>query len=343
MPQIIAPEIPEKQKLLRNFFNVVSVYGAIWIIFHLTSVFFFGFIVGSPLLVGIFLGIGNIWSMIIDVPLGTIQRHVPSKIMLGVANALMIIAAILFLYLIHTSVDEGFKLSGGILDITRNFLTTGFNVTLLLIVGILYGTIKEVYEITTISYLLNHCDPSEYDAVLSKYNISMGIGSVSGIILSIGLLALPQQTNSVELVLLVLIFLIVCVWMFIQSYFDNSAEVFNMNAVKNLHIVDKAKEIEHSTGAYVKTTVTTGDFQRIKGDMNYIIMKPKEITKELDWNDIFQKTKLEYLMLYKLIFGKATLVPVLLWTTGCIFLFGCWDTIVTTFFITYLDEVLENS
>lgn len=343
MTQIIAPEIPEKSRLLKNFFNVVSVYGAIWIIFHLTSVFFFGFIVGSPLLVGIFLGIGNIWSMIIDVPLGTIQRHVPSKIMLGVANALMIVAAILFLYLIRTSVEEGFKLTGNIFDVTKNFLSTGFNITLLLTVGILYGTIKEVYEITTISYLLNHCDPSEYDAVLSKYNISMGIGSVIGIILSIAILAIPQETSSVELVLLVLIFLIVCVWIFIQAYFDNSSEVFNMSAVKNLHIVDKAKEIEHSTGSYVKTTVTTGDFQKIKGDMSYIIMKPKEITKELDWDDIFQKTKLEYRMLYKLIFGKETLIPVLLWTTGCIFLFGCWDTIVTTFFITYLDEVLQNS
>ena len=33
----------------------------------------------------------------------------------------------------------------------------------------------------------------------------------------------------------------------------------------------------------------------------------------------------------------------LLWTTGSIFIFGCWDTIVTTFFITYLDEALKDS
>ncbi len=43
--------------------------------------------------------------MLIDVPLGTIQRHVPSKTMLAVANALMIVAAIIFLYLVRT-VDE---------------------------------------------------------------------------------------------------------------------------------------------------------------------------------------------------------------------------------------------
>lgn len=281
MTQIVTPELPEKAKLLKNFFNVVGVYGAIWIIFHLTSVFFFGFIVGSPLLVGIFLGIGNIWSMVIDVPLGTIQRHVDSKRMLAVANGLMILAAIIFLYLIRTSGDMGFSLSGGIIEITRTFLTTGVNFVLLLVVGILYGTIKEIYDITTISYLLNHCDPSEYDSVLSKNNIAMGVGSVVGILLSIVILSL--RTDSTQLILFVLIFLIVCVGLFIQNYFDNSHEVFNLGAVKNLHIVEKTKNLEQNTASYLKNTVSTMDFQKLKGSMDYIIMKPKELTKELDW------------------------------------------------------------
>lgn len=281
MTQIVTPELPEKAKLLKNFFNVVGVYGAIWIIFHLTSVFFFGFIVGSPLLVGIFLGIGNIWSMVIDVPLGTIQRHVDSKRMLAVANGLMILAAIIFLYLIRTSGDMGFSLSGGIIEITRTFLTTGVNFILLLVVGILYGTIKEIYDITTISYLLNHCDPSEYDSVLSKNNIAMGVGSVVGILLSIVILSL--RTDSTQLILFVLIFLIVCVGLFIQNYFDNSHEVFNLGAVKNLHIVEKTKNLEQNTASYLKNTVSTMDFQKLKGSMDYIIMKPKELTKELDW------------------------------------------------------------
>lgn len=179
MTQIVTPELPEKAKLLKNFYNVVSVYGAIWIIFHLTSVFFFGFIVGSPLLVGIFLGVGNIWSMVIDVPLGTIQRHVASKTMLAIANGFMILAAIIFLYLVRASDGFGFSLSGGIIEITRTFLSTGINFILLMVVGILYGTVKEIYEITTMAYLLNHSDPSEYDSALSKNNIAMGIGSVT--------------------------------------------------------------------------------------------------------------------------------------------------------------------
>lgn len=131
--------------------------------------------------------------------------------------------------------------------------------------------------------------------------------------------------------------------MFIQNYFDNSHEVFNLGAVKNLHLIEKTKNLEHVTESYVKSTVTTGDFQKIKADMSYIIMKPKEITSELNWGEIIEKTKVEFGSIYKLIFEKDTFVPMLLWTTGGIFVFGCWDTIVTTFFISYLDEALKGS
>ncbi len=212
---------------------------------------------------------------------------------------------------------------------------------LLLLAGILYGTVKEVYEITSIAYLLNHSDSSEYDSSLSKYNISMGIGSVFGVLLSI--LVLSLRTDSIQLILFVLIFLIICAWVFIENYFDNAHEVFNINTVKSLNIVEKTKDIEKNTVSYFKNTVSTLDFQKLKGSMDYIIMKPKEITKDIDWNEIVEKTKIEYRMLYKLIFVKTTLVPILLWSTGSIILFGCWDTIVMTFFITFMDESLKDS
>ncbi len=341
MTQIITPLLPEKEKIFQNFYNVVRVYGAIWLIFHLTSVFFFGFIVGSPLLVGIFLGIWNIWSMIIDVPLGTIQRHVPSKTMLKVANALMIIAAVIFLILIESAGEISFRLWWWILEITRTFLATGINFILLLFIGILYGTIKEIYDITTMSYLLNHCDPSEYDTAMSKNNVAMGTGSIVGVLISIGILSL--RTDSIELILFMLIFLVICVWVFIENYFDNSHEVFDLNAVKELHVIEKTKNLEQKTVNYIKNTVTTVDFQRIKWEMNYIIMRPKELSHELDWWEIIEKTKIEFKSIYRLIFEKDTFVPMLLWTTGSIFVFGCWDTIVTTFFITYLDSALRDS
>lgn len=50
--------------------------------------------------------------MVIDVPLGNIQRHIPSKTMLAFANGLMILAAIVFLYLTKVAGDMSFHLDG---------------------------------------------------------------------------------------------------------------------------------------------------------------------------------------------------------------------------------------
>jgi hypothetical protein len=340
MTQIVIADIPEKERLLKNFFNVIRVYGAVWIIFHLISVFFFGFIVGSPLLVGIFLGIWNIWAMLIDVPLGTIQRQASSKTMLSIANGMMLLAAIVFLYLTYSSVDEGFKLSGGILEITKSFFSTGINLILLVSVGILYGTVKEIYDIVTLSYLLNHADPSDFDKVLSKNNIAFGVWSVAGVLISIPLLWF--QSQSVQFILFLLIFLIVLSWIFIQYYFDNSHEVFSVNTVKNLHLVEEVKSLEVTGKTYVKTTMSTLDFEQAKKWIQYLVLKPKQISEQFDWGDIAQKTKTEYRMIYRLVFSKVSFVPILLWTTGSILLFGCWDNVATTFFVKFLDEAMQN-
>lgn len=47
--------------------------------------------------------------------------------------------------------------------------------------------------------------------------------------------------------------------------------------MKNLHIIEKTKTLEKNTVSYVKNTVSTMDFQKLKGGMDYIIMKPKEL------------------------------------------------------------------
>lgn len=55
------------------------------------------------------------------------------------------------------------------------FLDSTTNIILLLMVSILYGTAKELYEVSALSYLLNLFDPSKYAEALSKNNISYGI------------------------------------------------------------------------------------------------------------------------------------------------------------------------
>lgn len=78
----------------------------------------------------------------------------------------------------------------------------------------------------------------------------MGIGSVFGVLLSI--LVLSLRTDSIQLILFVLIFLIICAWVFIENYFDNAHEVFNINTVKSLNIVEKTKDIEKNTVSWLQ-------------------------------------------------------------------------------------------
>lgn len=131
-------------------------------------------------------------------------------------------------------------------------------------------------------------------------------------------------------------------WTFIQYYFDNSHEVFDANTVKNLNIVEEVKTLEQTSKNFVKTSVSTLDFEQAKKGFQYLIMKPKQISHQFDWVDIWHKTTKEYLMIYALVFSKTSFVPILLWTTGSILLFGCWDNVATTFFVKFLDESMQE-
>ena len=190
--------------------------------------------------------------MVIDVPVGIIQRHIPSKTMFITANVIMITILIIFLYLVQTSAGLNIKFNGGAVVATKTFLTTGINAFLLVLVSILYGTYQETYDVTKMAYFLNICDPTEYAQVMSKNNVYEAIGSAVGIVLSIVIMSL--QTTSIELMLFVLIFVLVCVGIYIYVYFDNAVETFQLSAVKNLHIMERAKSLEQSTSQYIKKT-----------------------------------------------------------------------------------------
>ncbi len=59
----------EADLIKRNNLHLVSAcIGFVWMLFHFTVVFFFTLNLGSPLLVGLFLGLGNIVSLLLDIP-----------------------------------------------------------------------------------------------------------------------------------------------------------------------------------------------------------------------------------------------------------------------------------
>lgn len=225
----------QKQEILKkNLFSVVGVYGCIWIMFHLMTVFFLGFIVGSPLLVGLFLGLASIWAMLIDIPLGTIQKYFPSKTLIMSAFVFMLLASCIFLYFIHTDNELSYRPGESMWESMKIFLNSTTNIIFLLTVSILYGTAKETYEVSALGYLLNLIDPSQYAESLSKQNISYGIGAVVGIILSIIILSL--KTQSTQLVVFCVIFFIICAIIYVAMFFDNPENRIDLSEIKNLRI-----------------------------------------------------------------------------------------------------------
>jgi hypothetical protein len=66
------------------------------------------------------------------------------------------------------------------------------------------------------------------------------------------------------MILFLLIFLIALSWIFIQYYFDNSQEVFDLNKVKNLHILEEVKDLEKTSQTYIQKNISTLDFEQAK-------------------------------------------------------------------------------
>lgn len=141
----------------------------VWIVFHFSAVFFFGLKLQSVALVGIFLGIGNLVSFLLDIPIGVLQRYFsPRKLFLSGGFAILI-ASLIFL---KFAFDLPINTSGGIINGVITFLTKDLvNIVLLIVASVLYGFTKEINEVTMLSYVLNNSDPSEYADIISKNNI----------------------------------------------------------------------------------------------------------------------------------------------------------------------------
>jgi hypothetical protein len=143
----------------------------------------------------------------------------------------------------------------------------------------------------------------------------MGIGSVFGVLLSIIILSL--RTDSVQLILFVLIFLIICAWVFIQNYFDNDHEVFNLWTVKNLNIVEKTKNLEQNTVFLFQKYRLYARFpetQRIDG-LHHHEAKRNNKRDRLGRDYAKNQNRIQDALQAHLC-ESTTFVPILLWSTG---------------------------
>lgn len=101
----------------------------------------------------------------------------------------------------------------------------------LLIAAICYGLTKEMNDVSTFGYILSNSKPNEYGVILSRSNITFGVGSLLGL----GLSGIILSMNSV-IALLILGIIIFGLLLFTIKYFDNSVETITMNDIKDFTI-----------------------------------------------------------------------------------------------------------
>gem|GEM_PF-1164322 len=68
MTNFITVESEYNQIKMKNLLNTGVLIGFIWLVFHFTIIFFFGMVLQSVLLVGIFLAVGNAVALLVDIP-----------------------------------------------------------------------------------------------------------------------------------------------------------------------------------------------------------------------------------------------------------------------------------
>ncbi len=316
----------------KNLFYVSASIGFVWMLFHFTVVFFFGLELKSAALVGIFLGIGNVLALALDVPVGILQRYFYAKRLYLFAAVSQLLAALVFLDFIYSSGQSSAASSGGAADLLSGFLSSGFNLLLLVLASLFYGFTKEVNDITTLSYILNNSDPSEYSSILSRNNIFAGAGSLIGLVAS----GVVLGTNPTAAVLVLIAFILLLI-AFIFTYFDNSERTIDFSAVTKLKIIARTVNVE-SMKEYAVGYVSKADFSAIAKSAKFVFLRPMRDKAKFDRKELVADTKKELRSI------RATIVETprhfgMLWAAAVVLAFGFWDTFAISFLVEYLEKL----
>ncbi len=268
-----------------------------------------------------------------DVPVGILQRYfIPKRLYLfGVFSQLA--AGLIFLKFIYASSFFTPSAGVGITTLLGHFLDNFSNIVLLFAAAGMYGFTKEINDITTISYILNNADPSEYSSIMSNNNIFMGIGSLLGLLVSGFVLAL----NPTAAVIILNIFIVILI-AFIFSYFDSGVRTIALSDIQKLKVITKRENLEkikeYAIGYIAKT-----DFATLAQEVKLIFIRPATIKDEkFDVKILIPETKKEFLLIRKTLAS----IPYnfgLLWFVALILIFGFWDTFAAGFMIEYLAKL----
>ncbi|MGE4443494.1 MAG: MFS transporter [Candidatus Altimarinota bacterium] len=339
MSNFVTIETEDNKIKLKNLYNAGIFIGFAWILFHFTIIFFFGMVLESILLVGLFLGIGNFVALLLDIPIGVLQKYIKPKTFLIIGVIFMIIVSAIFVKFVYFyGITE--LLPGGHGGVERTisflgeFLNSSLNIILLLLSACLYGVIKESFDVTIISYIFNNSTPGEYASILSKYNIYNGGGSMIGLLLSGILLAM-----NIKIAIICFIFILVGFLWFIIKYFDNKIETIDFEKIKTIKLDVLKTDLLNKKEEFIGK-INTKNLIELSRQSKVILLKPVEIKKSINFKEIYNSSVEGFQTFYKILFQIPRNL-IILWFLALIMQFGFWDTFVATFLVEFLEKVIS--
>lgn len=321
----------------RNLHITVGFLSFITMLFHFTVVFFFTLELQSIALVGIFLGIGNLFSFFFDIPVGILQYHFRSKTLylMGVLSQLIAMTIFAFFIFQVTDIitDNIAANTGPLQGVFRFLLGSVWNLILMLIAAMCYGFTKEVNDITTISYVMSNATPDQYKSVIANNNLSVGIGSFMGLLLSWFILSFNPK-----FVIFFVVFIIIAIFLVTLYFFDNSKTTLEISQIKNFRI-----NFSKSTLDKAKDTITSVDVAQLKNIIskeNFIFLKPvKKSENPVSFQELKDKTIETMKDVFDTLKYSLNAKLIVFWSCSMVLIFGFWDTFASTFLLKFLDDL----
>lgn len=321
----------------RNFFYMSSLYWFVWLIFHFSIVFFFWIILESTFLVWLFLWIWNFVALLIDIPIWVLQKYFKAKTLFVFACICIIICSLILLkFVIFTnqfSLDSENWILNFVWWIFEFFLNDITNLILLLIVWFLYWIIKEIFDVTSLSYIMNNSDPSEYASLFSKNWIFFWIWALVWLISAWVILSLDHVLAIILLIIFSIIMLI-----YIIYFFDNVDYSITFDTIKDIKFVSPKDQLEVLKN-YTINTLNKDEFYKTIKKTKFIFMKPLKLESKFSLSDILTTTINSFSILTNIIFKQPLSIP-LIWIICIILPFWFRDTFVATFQVEFLEKLI---
>lgn len=322
----------------KNLHLTVWLLSFTWMIFHFTVVFFFILKLESLVLVGIFLWLWNLFSFLLDVPVWILQYYLKSKTLYLIWAISQMIALLIFANFIFEATDF---LAQSVVDnvwvfdsVLNFFLFDVVNILLLIIASFCYGLTKELNDITTISYILNNANPSQYKEIIAQDNLFIGIWSFAWLIVSWLIL-----TFTPKLIIFTLLFIVIFIVFVINKLFDNSTYTFKFSDLEKFKVYFDKDWIWKAKEDLVKT-VSKVDLGQALWKTKYIFLRPIVINKDMIWfSEMIEKTKESFINIIETLKYAKTTNLIVYWAFAMVLTFWFWDTFAATFLIEFLDKV----